>query len=661
MNRSETNLMSGRRSDRSRSAEGSLIGSGHDNRNLHPWRKSMPLIWILFWLALLGPATRASDIVSAGTGLWDAPSTWKGGMVPGAGDHVFVEAGHSVSLMSDQFCADLNLHAVGGQKRLVTGPFRLQVGGKLRAFTGAAPGAGTSSLPSSPGWIDTAGGGRIVAVGNSRALTLAGEWGANPPGWNLVIAAAPRQTLTCNTALKAGNIQVVSGTLAMNGALRLAPDHGSVGSGSVAVEAGAVLQLGSNASIQRVAAASLTSHCGSVLIRGTLSFPGTVGPIGAARVEFSGTVEYTAASAQTLVTRGGNAAGAEPSQYMDLRIGGSGAKSLGVPTQIDGTLSVTGTASLSAGGHALFYGEASTLEYSGTEAQETSDAEFPPTGGPRHLRIANPAGVTLHASRMVGGVLALVVGDLIAGPNVLTQGGTSTGSGDVVGTVRRFDLGRTPRSFGNPHNTITFESDVAPSSMDVKLIKSSPAGFAQAVLRTYVMTPQGGDEAIGTIRLRYLDGELNGNNEAGLALFRFDGQQWILHQKTDADETENWVQCTGLRPSSSWTISSSTIPAVVLVHLFAVIDRDTIVLHWETIDESSTAGFNILSSAGGNDAATCVNREVIEARASGLHEGLRYRYRDRTPPSAGQRRYWLERVLINGSREVYGPVGPGGS
>jgi hypothetical protein len=84
---------------------------------------------------------------------------------------------------------------------------------------------------------------------------------------------------------------------------------------------------------------------------------------------------------------------------------------------------------LSLDGHALTYGPNSSLKYSGTTAQTTADAEFPPSGGPKNLILANTRGVTLHASRVIAGSLAFsgTTGRLTLGANTLTATSTSNG------------------------------------------------------------------------------------------------------------------------------------------------------------------------------------------------------------------------------------------
>jgi hypothetical protein len=209
-----------------------------------------------------------------------------------------------------------------------------------------------------------------------------------------------------------------------------------------------------------------------------------------------------------------------------------------------GNIQVTGTRS---------YNTAANYTYNGSAAQVTGNG-LP--SSINNLTINNSAGVTLDASTTVNGTLALTSGDLMAGANILTQAGSSSGTGDVIGTVRRTDLGGTARAFGNPFNTITINSGTAPTQMDANLVKSTPVGFATAITRTYTLTPTGGSGFSATVRLHYLDSELNGNTEGMLNLFRFDSPSWTQIAPTASDTTDNWVEASGITTFSPWTIAS---------------------------------------------------------------------------------------------------------
>ncbi|MCS6804773.1 MAG: Ig-like domain-containing protein [Blastocatellia bacterium] len=188
-----------------------------------------------------------------------------------------------------------------------------------------------------------------------------------------------------------------------------------------------------------------------------------------------------------------------------------------------------------------------------------------PAGCYNGLSIAGA--VSLVGDTTVYGALTLNA-DLTTGSfNLIQPGsGTSTGTGDVIGNVRRsgFTAGGPALSFGNPFNSIAFASGgTLPTSITVNLVKSAPMGFSTAVTRTYTITPTGGSGFSATVRLHYLDGELNGNSEATLKLFRFDSPNWTEITPTAADTTDNWVEASGITTFSPWTLASQGPPMPV--------------------------------------------------------------------------------------------------
>lgn len=103
---------------------------------------------------------------------------------------------------------------------------------------------------------------------------------------------------------------------------------------------------------------------------------------------------------------------------------------------VNGTLEIVDGA-LSLGSHVLTYGNNASLKYSGSSAQTTTDVEFPSSGGPENLIIANLRGVTLHASRTIGNLD--LMGKLELGANTLTA--NSATNGDMRNFVSTTDGG----------------------------------------------------------------------------------------------------------------------------------------------------------------------------------------------------------------------------
>jgi xylan 1,4-beta-xylosidase len=90
-----------------------------------------------------------------------------------------------------------------------------------------------------------------------------------------------------------------------------------------------------------------------------------------------------------------------PDTVNNLIINNKAGVTLSNSVVVNGTLEMVSGA-LSAGNNMLVYGTNGSLKYSGASAQTTTSEEFPSSGGPKNLIIANTAGVTLHTSRKIG-------------------------------------------------------------------------------------------------------------------------------------------------------------------------------------------------------------------------------------------------------------------
>jgi hypothetical protein len=137
------------------------------------------------------------------------------------------------------------------------------------------------------------------------------------------------------------------------------------------------------------------------------------------------------------------------------------------------------------------------------------------------------------------------------------------GTGDIIGTIRRTNLAACPGAaiaYGNPFTTIQFTSGTPPTDITVTVGLTAPAGFPNAATRTYFITPTGGSGYTATLRLHYLDSELNGNLESSLQLWRNNGSNWTLQGVTSRNTSDNWVEYTNVTQFSPWAISGPNPP-----------------------------------------------------------------------------------------------------
>jgi predicted outer membrane repeat protein len=329
------------------------------------------------------------------------------------------------------------------------------------------------------------------------------------------------------------------------------------------------------------------------------------------------TVVYNGASAQTLPsgfatyanltsnnTAGvGGFAGLTVQSTMRVQAGtftASGATANVVQIDSGATLEGTSATTINVTGNwannGTFTANANTVNFNGSGAQVIGGSSATTFNA---LTIANAgSGVTLGQNASVNAVLTLT-NDLTTGANILTMPntGASAGAADVVGNVKRtgFVGGGSALSFGNPFNSIGFIAQGSvPTDILVNLVKSAPGGFpGAAVSRTYIITPTGGAGFSATVRLHYLDSELNGNVEATLGLFRNNVR---IGRSGSVDTVNNWAELSGVTQFSTWALSSARNNTTT------EITADT--PDPSQLNESVTINFKVLSAVAGAPQVT---------------------------------------------------------
>jgi hypothetical protein len=304
-----------------------------------------------------------------------------------------------------------------------------------------------------------------------------------------------------------------------------------------------------------------------------------------------------------------------------------------------------------------------TINLNGGTAQDISSANAISF---ERLTIDNSSGATLSRNVDVTSLLRLTAGDLDTGANTLTMpvAATSAGTTDVVGNVLRtgFVTGGSALSFGNPFNTIAVTSGTAPANILVNLVKGTPDDFANAVRRTYTITPSASGFT-GTLRLHYNDSELNGNTEADLVLWR-NSSTWTNQGGTVTDDMvndNNFVQVAGVTQFSPWTISGPSAPTAVKLTKFGAMSfADGVQLNWESGFEVDNLGYQLYREQ--KNQRTRLTPAVVAGSALTVGPGSRltagYSYSWFDPKGNADTSYYLEAIDLNGRRQWTGPIYP---
>ncbi len=331
---------------------------------------------------------------------------------------------------------------------------------------------------------------------------------------------------------------------------------------------------------------------GDLILSSNFTLTGGAYSIGANTLTINGAISTTSGSltggsSSNIIIGGSGASTTLPGVSLNnLTINRANGISTGGAISVAGTLTLTaGTLSLGANtltisgntptltsGNIDASNASSTVVFTNSSAISLAASLF--TGAINNLTI-NGAGLTAGSDLTVNGVLNLESanpsaskGSLDMGAFTLEMGltGTTTGTGDVTGIVKRSGsfTGNIAYSFGNQFTTVTFvNTGTKPSWLSCQIVLGEILpDKTGSVLRYYSFAKDAATYTDQTIvNLHYLDAELNGNTEDLLVFWDRDpgiGE----HGKTNNDEINNWVGLSGL--SIDYLAPSATHPSTTL-------------------------------------------------------------------------------------------------
>ena len=370
--------------------------------------KNRTLIWLICFIIttfiLAEKDIIAADRYSVASGNWNATSTWSatsggapGASVPVAGDNVYIESNHTITVTADAACANITFTG-DGSTLIVNSSVTLTVSGTITK--NKLNTSNSSSTISGQGTINCAN----IAVG-STANPISGFFTVYTHTFTSTISIFNVSgNLSINSYsggffnFRNGGFYFEEGTLSISGSI-ITQNNSGLNNSTFSMETG--------------------NQSGTLILTGATPF--SLSGTGFSTINLNGT--------STLVNY--NRSGAQPvyaTDYNDLTLSGSGAKTVTGST-IDGILSMEGTATAS--GSTPAFGAASTLQYKGSAAQ-TTGVEFPATfSGTGGVIIDNTNGVTLNSGRTINNILVFVNGIFSTGSYnlILSSGGTVTGAG----------------------------------------------------------------------------------------------------------------------------------------------------------------------------------------------------------------------------------------
>ncbi len=396
-----------------------------------------------------------------------------------------------------------------------------------------------------------------------------------------------------NFSVGGGSFVASAGTISMRGIAKTITNSASLSFFAINIPSGGVITTSSTFFIKSdlSVAGSLTASAGTITFSGNSILSGTAnlftvilnGPsltmgnnsvlgiastfsLGAGTFDVQtstpNTVDYNGVANQNIAVNG----------YNRLKISGSGIKTAATGLTINENISIASGATFAGGtfthflqgdwtNNGTFTPSTSTITLNGTSdayINGTSTTTF------NNLTINKSLDflvIYMNTNTNVG-TITMTLGTVRTGTTTLTITTTRSGAGYIYGIIKRTHtfLVNTAYAFEGLFNTITFTAGTMPTSVTVEVATDPVAGFpyVSSANRLYNISVTGTGYT-ATVRLHYLQGELNGNNEALMNFWRFITGSWGNVIKTTNSTSEDWLELTGVADiTNKWTFSETS-------------------------------------------------------------------------------------------------------
>jgi hypothetical protein len=150
---------------------------------------------------------------------------------------------------------------------------------------------------------------------------------------------------------------------------------------------------------------------------------------------------------------------------------------------------------------------------------------------------------------------------------------------------------------GNLGSIITSNQDMGSVTIRRGHKPQSGTGLGISIRRYFDIQPTINNNLQATLRFKYFDAELNGQNENTMIMFKSvdNGVNWTNQSINSRDIAANWVEKTNINDFSRWTLNSAqgALPVLGLQFFAKRINPSQVRLDWKTIQEINNVGFFI--------------------------------------------------------------------
>ncbi len=213
---------------------------------------------------------------------------------------------------------------------------------------------------------------------------------------------------------------------------------------------------------------------------------------------------------------------------------------------------------------------------------------------------------------------------------------------------------------GNLGATISSSADLGSVTIRRGHLPQSGTGLANSIHRYYLITPANNTNLNSTLRLKYFDAELNGQNEDALVIYQSNnsGADWSNLSQTTSNINANYVEKTGIASLALQTLANNNVQltdgVTGLVFTGQRKKPGEVTLKWTSQTETNMGGYQIQRRL--KNEIDFSDRAFVNSLAPGGNSASQLSYQNIDANSYTDTSYYRLKILTNNATFTYSNV-----
>ena len=234
-----------------------------------------------------------------------------------------------------------------------------------------------------------------------------------------------------------------------------------------------------------------------------------------------------------------------------------------------------------------------------------------------------------------------------AGNYVYASGGTESIA------LQTRNLGTSPVNVAGLGFDIVFSGSSLGNTIIIRYHNQVTEDGLSSINRWFSSSPKTNIGLNATLRFRYLDSEMGGNDETSLSLYRKPTAGSWTEGGGTRNTTSNYVELTAISAFSEWTLDNGGALPIEISFAEVSYSEEGNILHWQTLTEFENYGFYI-ERISPKEKNTFDWQEIGFVRGAGpIVDPQDYVFADANNSLAGTYVYRLRQVDYDGTVEIY--------